>query len=63
MDKKNTLAEYGEILLPKDVEKILHVGRSTIYKYLADGTIKSIRIGKSYRIPKKTLEDFLYPAE
>jgi excisionase family DNA binding protein len=55
------LAEYGDILRPEDVQKILHVGRNTVYRYLAEGTIKSIRIGNQYRVPKLYLIDFIYP--
>ena len=42
---EKNLTEYGDILRPEDVQKILHVGRNTVYRYLAEGTIKSIRIG------------------
>ena len=63
MDKYNMLNEYDEVLLPRDVQKILHLGRNTVYKYLADGTIKAVRIGSTYRIPKQNLLDFLYPIE
>lgn len=57
----NILNEYNDILLPKDVQDILHVGRKTVYTYLANGTIKSIRIANKYIIPKKYLIEFLYP--
>ena len=54
------LEDYDDVLLPKDLQKILHIGRSTVYKLLANGTIKSIRIGSTYRIPKAYLENYLY---
>lgn len=60
---EDILAGYNEILLPHDIQKILHIGRSTVYKYLADGTIKSIKIGKTYRIPKQNLIEFIYPGK
>ncbi|MCR5672988.1 MAG: helix-turn-helix domain-containing protein [Lachnospiraceae bacterium] len=41
--------------------EILHIGRNTLYKYLADGTIKSIFVGGKYRIPKLYLLQFIYP--
>ena len=61
MDRDQVLAGYDDVLLPKDLQKILHVGRNTVYKYLADGVITSIRIGTQYRIPKKYLIDYIYP--
>ena len=33
------LSSYDDVLLPEDVQKILHVGRNTVYKYLAEGSI------------------------
>jgi excisionase family DNA binding protein len=61
MANKNILTEYDDVLRPEDIQQILRIGRNTVYKYLADGEIKSIRIGNQYRIPKQYLIDFLYP--
>ncbi len=52
---------YDDVLLPEDIQKILHVGRNTVYRYLSDGIIRSIRIGGKYRIPKLYLAEFMYP--
>lgn len=57
----DVLDGYNDILLPKDVQAILKVGRNTVYTYLANGTIKSIRIANKYRIPKQYLIEYLYP--
>lgn len=57
----NVLNEYDDVLVPADVQKILHIGRNTVYKLLTEGTIQSIRIAGKYRIPKKYLADFMYP--
>ena len=61
LSNKNTLSEYDDVLRPEDIQQILRIGRNTVYRYLADGEIKSIRIGNQYRIPKQYLIDFLYP--
>ena len=61
MEKYKCLDDYGETLLPNDLKEILHVGKNTVYKLLDEGTIKSIKIGNSYRIPKLYLIDYLYP--
>lgn len=61
MDYTQMLAGYNDILLPEDVQKILHTGRNTVYKYLAEGKIKSLRIGGKYKIPKLCLLEFIYP--
>ena len=61
MSYKQLLTEYGDILLPEDVQEILHIGRNTVYRALADGSIRSIRVGGKYRIPKLFLIEYIYP--
>ncbi len=61
MDYSNFLDNFKDVLLPEDVQKILHTGRNTVYSYLSTGRIKSIKIGVKYRIPKLYLLEFLYP--
>lgn len=61
MDYTQMLTEYNDILLPEEVQKILHIGRNTTYTYLAEGKIRSIRVGGKYRIPKLYLLEFIYP--
>ncbi len=61
MDYTHMLSEYNDILLPEDVQKILHTGRNTVYSYLADGRIKSLKVGGKYKIPKIYLLQFIYP--
>ncbi|SCY37653.1 DNA binding domain-containing protein, excisionase family [Lachnospiraceae bacterium XPB1003] len=61
MNSDGILSGYNDVLLPEDVQKILQTGRNTVYTYLAEGKIKSIRIGGKYRIPKLYLMEFMYP--
>jgi hypothetical protein len=61
MKYKEVLKEYNDILLPEDVQKILHTGRNSVYGCLARGDIKSIKVGKKYKIPKLNLLEFIYP--
>lgn len=61
MEYREMLTEYNDILLPEDVQKILHTGRNTVYNYLAEGKIRSLKIGGKYRIPKLYLLQFIYP--
>lgn len=35
------------------------IGRDAVFKMLRDGTIKSIRRGRRYLIPRSEIEDFL----
>ena len=60
VDSPQILSEYPDVLMPEDVMKILHIGRNSVYKYLKDGTIRSITIAGKYRIPKYYLKQYLY---
>lgn len=55
----STLKKYPDIMSVKDIQNILHIGRSKVYSMLQSGEIRSLRIGAKYRIPKAYLLDFL----
>lgn len=57
--KYKSLENYPDVLTPDDVIKILQIGRNKVYELLHDGSIRSIRIGRKHRIPKKILIEFL----
>ena len=57
--KTVTLRRYPDLLTVKDIQDILHVGRSTAYSLLQSGQIRSLRIGSIYRIPKAYLTDYI----
>ena len=56
MNTGKQLSDYEEVLLPKDIMEILHISRSTVYKLLDTGEIKSIRVGNAYN-----LTAFMFP--
>ena len=59
---ENVLAMLkGEAMLlhAKDISRILGVSTSCVYALIRSGQIKCIRIGRTYRIPKNFLADFL----
>lgn len=39
--------------------KMLHIGKNTAYDLLRNGEIKSVKIGKVYKIPKKCVIEYL----
>jgi len=53
------LEKYPDVLTSDDVIEILNIGRNKVYEMLNNGTIKSIRIGRKHRIPKKILIEYL----
>ena len=42
-----------------DLQRILGLGRDTVYRLLRAGTIRSITAGSQYLIPAEALDDFL----
>lgn len=46
---------YPDVLTVKDLCQALHIGRIGAYKLLAAGTIRSFKIGNTYKIPKDSL--------
>lgn len=52
-------SKYDDIVSVEDVMEILHLGRVTVYNLLKLGRIHTLRVGKKYVIPKKSVIDFL----
>ena len=50
---------YPDVLSVKQLCEILDIGKNTAYKLLQSGEIKSIKIGKVYKIPKKCLKEYI----
>lgn len=53
------LSDYPDVLTPTECMNILSIGRNAIYTLLQNDIIKSVKIGKQYRIPKSSLENYL----
>lgn len=56
---KTLLLNYPDVMTVEQVQNLLQIGRTTMYKLIHNNEIKFIRVGKNYRIPKKYLTDFL----
>lgn len=54
------LQNYDDILTFKEYQRVLKIGRNKAYQLLKNKSIKSIRIGTEYRIPKQCIIDYLY---
>ncbi len=50
---------YKDILTVDEACAALSIGKNSIYKLLRTGTIKSIKIGRKYIIPKIYLIDYI----
>ena len=54
------LKSYKDILSVEDLCEILSIGKNTVYRLLKSGEIKSVRIGKIYKIPKKYVKEYIF---
>lgn len=52
-------SKYKDVVNVEDVMEMLHLGRVTVYNLLKSGRIHTLRVGKKYVIPKKSVIDFL----
>ena len=53
------LKKYPDVLTTKDLQHILSVSSKTVFKLLHSGQIKSIKVGRNFRIPKIYLFQYL----
>lgn len=51
--------KFPDVVDVADLQKMLNVGRNTVYKLLNKNIIKSIRIGKIHKIPKINVIKYL----
>lgn len=49
----------SDLMTPQEVQNVLHIGRSTMYKLLKSKELLSIRVASKYLIPKAYLLDYL----
>ena len=50
----------GVLLTVEEAARAMAVGRTTVYGLLADGTLRSVKIGRLRRIPVQALHEFVH---
>ena len=58
-NKNNLFNNYPDLLTIADMQNALGIGRTKAYKLINGGEIKHLRIGKSIKVPKQYLIDFI----
>ena len=53
------MADNNEIMKFEEVMEYLNIGKSTLYKLLRNGEITSFKIGKVWKIPRKSVDDYI----
>jgi excisionase family DNA binding protein len=51
--------QYDDLLTIEDFMEILGIGRNKAYQLLQSKEVKSLKIGKAYRIPKVCLKEYV----
>lgn len=51
--------EQDHLLTPCEVAEYLRVSESTVYRLLMSGVIPGVKVGRSWRVKKEALDDFL----
>ena len=51
--------KYDDILTVKELMDFLAIGKNTAYELLKSGEIKSFRIGRCYKVPKKSVLEYV----
>lgn len=51
--------EQRSVLKVEDLAHMLSIGRNTAYELVRSGKIRSVKIGRTYRIPLTAVEDYL----
>lgn len=53
------MTDQKEFYKAEELAEMLQVNIMTIYRYIRAGKLKAYKIGKEFRIDKKTFDDFL----
>ena len=52
-------SENSTVFKVEDIAKMLSISRNTAYELVRSGKIRSVKIGRTYRIPLTAVEDYL----
>jgi excisionase family DNA binding protein len=53
------LNKYNDVLTVEELCEVLRIGKNTAYRLLKSNEINSVKIGKIYKIPKKSVRKYL----
>lgn len=54
--------QLGDLFTPEQAADYLQVNRETVYRYIREGKLIASRLGRTYRIPRTSIEMFLWAA-
>ena len=54
------MTESREIFTTEQAAEYLQVNRETVYRYIRQGKLVASKLGRNYRLPKRSLDLFLW---
>lgn len=57
--KQNNTSTPNSILTVRELSVLLRIGINSAYDLVRTGIIPSVRVGRQYRIPLRSVEDYL----
>ena len=54
------LRDFPEVMSIEQVGRALQVSTKTVYKYINDGQLECLKVGRAYRVPKVCLFAYLF---
>ena len=52
--------QIRDVMTPEQAADYLQVNRETIYRYIREGKLVASKLGRTYRVPKRSLELLLW---
>jgi excisionase family DNA binding protein len=50
---------YGDVVTVEELSEMLKIGRNTAYELVRGNIVKNVRVGRSIRIPKDAVIEYL----
>lgn len=63
MSKSTTFENLPLLMTVGEMASVLRIGRNAAYQLVKDGNIQIIRVGRSIRIPRRALIQFVESAQ
>ena len=54
------MEQIREVMTPEQAADYLQVNRETVYRYIREGKLVASRLGRAYRLPKRSLDLLLW---
>ena len=51
--------EYPDVVTIEELQEMLGIGRGLAYQLVNSGKIKAVKVGREWRITKKTIIEFI----